>query len=149
MHSFIHNPEDESFDYSHTGKDIYFGSWKMLFNTISRFAPIKVHECHAHEEETDNDSKFSLLETKEKELAQSKALMTLAQQAESLTEAELHTEKGHMVMKGIGSFLIGATAGLMLGAVVFLGVLMIIKTLIVIIIPLMLLGGLAVMASML
>lgn len=154
MHSFIHNPEDESFDYLHTGKDIYFGSWKILFNTISRFSPIKVHECHAHEEErmekeTDNDFKFSLLETKEKELAQSKALMTLAQQAESLTEAELHTEKGHMVMKGIGSFLIGATAGLMLGAVVFLGVLMIIKTLIVIIIPLMLLGGLAVMASML
>ena len=51
-----------------------------------------------------------------------------------------------MVMKGIGSFLIGATAGLMLGAVVFLGVLMIIKTLIVFIVPLMLLGGLAVMA---
>ena len=101
------------------------------------------------EEETDNDFKFSLLETKEKELAQSKALMTLAQQAESLTEAELHTEKGHMVMKGIGSFLIGATAGLMLGSVVFLGVLMIIKTLIVFIVPLMLLGGLAVMALML
>ena len=85
MHSFIHHPEDESFDYGHRGKDIYFGSWKMLFNTISTFAPIKVHECHAHveeraEEETESDFKFSLLETKEKELSQSKALVKLVQE---------------------------------------------------------------------
>ena len=52
-------------------------------------------------------------------------------------------------MKGIGSFLIGATAGLMLGSVVFLGVLMIIKTLIAVVVPLMLLGGIALMVSML
>ena len=139
----VHAPRDESFDYENVGKCVYADHKTKfyLLNKIPFGPPVDFMPCDL--------GGMSLIEEGEGnaiELSMSTEEKALLGRLSTLTKADLHTEKGMATMKDVGSLLMGIGIGL--GAIALIGIFFIVKLVAFFIVPILFIGGLCLLASM-
>jgi hypothetical protein len=143
MKTIIHAPRDESFDYEHVGKCIY-SKHKLKFKMINKIPfgpPVDFMPCDM--------GAPALIEVEEEqslENALSVEEQALVKRLESLTEVDMHTEKGMVALKGLADVLLGI--GIAVGAVALIGLFFVVKLVVFFIVPILFVGGLCILASM-
>ena len=139
MRTTIHEPREESFDYEHVGKCIYDQhpkKFKML-NFIPTGPAVDFVPCDPGSDALVEVGEGADLSATEK---------ALVSRLQTLTEADMSTEKGLAAMKGLSDVLVGIGIGL--GAVLIIGIFLLIKVVAFLIVPIMCVAGIAFLAAL-